>query len=182
MHPLRRFQTLILLLVASGGMTPLLAGCSSTVLPADDGGQGGGMSRGGNGGTAGNGEKGGGGDGGSAGLGGAPGLGGATGSDAGDPCQGLVDQYAVAFAAARSCNLALNRVTCGQVASPTLRCPGCSLHVDNTKELDAIRTAYNARTDCWRVPCPAYLCISPGTGQCQANDGGGTAGTCVDVH
>ena len=115
-------------------------------------------------------------------LGGAPGAGGARGSDGGDPCQGLIDQYAAAFPAARSCNLALNRLTCQQTASPSLQCPGCAVHVDDTKQLDAIRAAYNARTDCLRVPCPAFLCINPGTGQCQPTDAGSTSGTCVDIR
>jgi hypothetical protein len=142
-----------------------LAACSSTVLPANDGGQGGGESRGGNGGSA-----------------GASGLGGATGNDSGNPCQDLVDQYAAAYAAARSCNPALNQTQCGSVASATLVCPSCPTHVQDGTQLDAIRTAYFARTDCWRLPCPAYLCINAGTGVCQTNAGGGSPGICADVR
>jgi hypothetical protein len=148
-------------LVALLTLAPTLAGvgCSSTEPPADGGGQ-----RGGAGGT------------------GAAGHAGTSGADAGQTCAALIRDYADAFAEALICSPLLTIVQCTKTASPSLQCPTCQIHVNDTTRLDAIRAAYYARTDCLVVPCPAILCVQPATtGACQANDSGST-GTCVDVR
>jgi hypothetical protein len=134
-----------------------VVGCSSTEPPSDAAGQGGG--------------------------GGASGSGGASGADAGATCQSLIADYAAAFEAARTCSPLLTNVQCTQLASSSLQCPNCAVHVNDTTRLDAIRAAFQARTDCLFVPCPAILCVNPGTGgACVASDSGGIGGTCIDVR
>ena len=140
------------------GLFGLSAGCSSTEPTRDAAGQGGG-----------------GGDSGS-------GSGGASGSDAGATCQSLIADYATAFEAARTCSPLLTIVQCTHLASPSLQCPNCTVHINDTTRLDQIRAAFQARTDCLFAPCPAILCINPGTsGACVASDSG-PAGQCVDVR
>ena len=140
------------------GLALMSAGCSSTEPPQDGAAQGGSSGQSGSGGAGG------------------------TGADAGATCQSLIEDYAAAFQAARSCSPFLTIVQCTQLASPALLCPRCPVHVNDTTRLDAIRAAFQARTDCLIPPCPAILCIDPGTGgACVANDGG-SAGSCVDVR
>jgi hypothetical protein len=143
------------LLIATLTVAP--AGCSSTEPPGGGGGQQGG------GGT------------------GAGGHGGTTGVDAGQSCASLISDYAAAFADAQLCNPFLTIVQCTRTASPSLQCPNCMVHVNDTTRLDAIRAAYQARTDCIVAPCPAILCVLPASGTCQASDSGAT-GTCVDIR
>ena len=118
------------------------------------------------------------GDGGTGGSGGAGG--GTGGGDAGESCGSLIADYAAAFAAARTCNPFLTNVQCTQLASSSLQCPGCPLHVNDTTRLTAIRAAFEAHTDCLFVPCPAIACIEPRNGACVSNDSGNQAGSCVD--
>jgi len=109
------------------------------------------------------------------------GGGGRSGTGSLDPCQSLLDDYAAAFAAARTCNPFLDNIQCAQRAQPGLLCASCPLVVSDTTRLDAIRAQYEARTDCLRVPCPGpHSCPIAviGTGQCVANDGGPT-GSCM---
>ena len=150
-------------LMAAMLMTSLclgIGGCSSTQMPADDGGALGG----GNGG------------------GGHTGAGGVSGTDAGETCQSLSADYAAAFEAARTCSPFLTNVQCDHLASASLQCPNCPVHVNDTTRVDQIRAAFQARTDCPSAPCPAILCVNPGTsGACVANDSG-SAGSCIDVH
>jgi hypothetical protein len=138
------------------GLVVVAAGCSSMEPPSDAGGQGG--------------------------LGGHPGSGGAPGNDAGATCQSLIADYAIAFEAARTCNPLLTVVQCTQLASASLQCPNCPVHVNDTTRLDEIRAAFQARTDCLFAPCPAILCVDPGTsGACAANDSG-SAGSCINAR
>ena len=116
---------------------------------------------------------------GSAGGGGATGAGGTAGADAGDVCAALTTAYAAAYQRALICSPFVNSVQCGAVASPSLPCPGCVQHVNNTNELDQIRAQYDA-AHCPPVPCPAIFCPIAGTGSCVPTDGGAT-GTCVSV-
>jgi hypothetical protein len=100
----------------------------------------------------------------------------------GSDCGSLIEEYNAAFAAARTCTPTLNIAQCSQLASASLQCPNCAVHVTDTTRLDAISAAFRARTDCPQAPCPAIFCINPGnSGACVANDGG-SAGSCVDVH
>lgn len=141
-------------------VTVTAGGCSSTEPPGDGGGQ-----QGGQGGGAGTG-----------------GHGGTTGLDAGQSCASLISAYAAAFADAQICNPFLTIVQCTRTASPSLQCPTCVVHVNDTTRLDAIRAAYQASTDCIVTPCPAILCVQPAaTGACQASEGGAT-GACIDVR
>jgi hypothetical protein len=143
--------------VAISGLALAPTGCSSVGTPGDDGGAQGGSS-------------------------GHAGSGGTPGTDPGATCQSLVDDYNAAFAEARTCSPLLTVVQCTQLASASLQCPGCRIHVNDTTRLDAIRAEFDARTDCPRVPCPAILCIDPGTsGACVANDSG-SAGSCIDAR
>ena len=136
------------------GLAWAAPGCSSTQMPESDGGG----AQGGQGGQGG------------------------SGSDAGQTCGSLIAAYADAFVAARTCNPILTIVQCDQLASASLQCPDCPIHVNDTSRLDSIRAAFRARTDCPLAPCPAILCVNPGTsGACVANDSGG-AGSCVDVR
>jgi hypothetical protein len=138
------------------GLALVSAGCSSTEPPNDAGGSGG--------------------------SGGHAGSGGAGGPDAGTTCQSLIADYAAAYQEARSCTPGLDNVQCTHLASASLQCPGCGSHVNDTTRLDAIRAAFEARTDCPILPCPAIACIDPGTsGACVANDSG-SAGSCVNVR
>lgn len=149
---LRRFAALLLAPTLLLGLT---AGCSSTAMPMDDGAAG----APGRGGTTGG--------------GGATGSGGASGQDAGNPCESLPALYDAAYQRAIACNPALNSPQCDPLASPSLVCQGCQLHVHDTTELDQIRAQYNA-AHCPPVPCPAIACINPGTGACVPVDGGAT--------
>lgn len=142
--------------VAWSGLALVSAACSSTEPPTDAAAQGGSS--------------------------GHTGSGGASGADGGATCQSLMEDYAAAFPVARSCSPFLTNVQCTQLASASLQCPNCPVHVNDTTRLDAIRSAFEARTDCPRVPCPAIHCVEPGTsGACVANDSG-SAGSCIDVH
>ena len=135
--------------------------CSSTAMPGNDGSS--------SGGAAGSGS-------------GSGGAGGGASVDSGASCQSLIQDYAVAFAEARTCNPFLNTVQCDHLASSSLQCPNCPIHVNSTTSLDAIRAAFQARTDCPSAPCPAILCVNPGvSGQCVPDDGGST-GHCIDVR
>jgi hypothetical protein len=132
----------------------IAAGCSSTVMPPSDAAAAGGAGGGGTGGQA--------------------------AHDGGDPCTSLPAAYAQAFVNARSCSPFLDNLQCAQTASASLQCPNCPLHVNDTTVLDQIRATWSA-AHCPPLPCPAILCVAPGTGACIANDGGPT-GTCVEVY
>jgi len=149
----------LLAVLVLGGATLAAPGCSSTEPPGHDA-----SAQGGSG------------------SGGQPGgAGGAPGADAGATCQSLIQDYASAFEAARACSPFLSIVQCGHLESSGLQCPGCPVYVNDTTRLDAIRAAFEARTDCPILPCPLFLCVNPGTsGRCVENDGG-PAGTCVGV-
>jgi hypothetical protein len=154
---MRRLSRLHLLtLIALSGLALASAGCSSMESPPD------GAAQGGSSGHA--------------------GSGGAAGADAGTTCGSLIADYAAAFQDARTCSPLLTTVQCTHLASASLQCPSCPVHVNDTTRLDAIRAAFEARTDCIFAPCPALLCVNPGTsGACVANDSG-SAGSCIDVQ
>jgi hypothetical protein len=71
-------------------------------------------------------------------------------------------------------------IQCQATASPSLPCPGCVSHVQNTTTLDQIRAKWQM-AGCQSGPCPGIACIAPGTGACQANPDN-ASGTCVDVY
>jgi hypothetical protein len=126
------------------------------------------------------------GDGGKGGKAGSSGDAGKTGtdggaSDAGDVCAALQAEYAAAIAAGQKCNLALNRLTCQLKVNSSLRCPGCTVSVDDDKPAMAVQAKW-AESGCAKkiAICPAIACINPGRGLCDANpaDPGSIYGTC----
>jgi len=151
------------LLAPSVMLLCLAAGCSSTAMPVPDGAAG----ATGSAGTTGAGGNGAGG-------------GGGGGGGGGDTCAALGVAYDAAYQRAITCSPFVNSVQCAQLASPSLPCPSCMLHVNDTTELDQIRAQYDT-AHCPPVPCPAIACILPGTGTCVANDGGAT-GTCKSLY
>lgn len=162
MRPVSRLQLVAVMSLA--GLALVWAGCSSMEPPPDGAAQGGSSGHAGSGGAA----------------GAHPGS--DAGADGGTTCQSLIADYAAAFQDARTCSPLLTIVQCTHLASASLQCPNCPVHVNDTTRLDAIRAAFEAHTDCIFAPCPAILCVNPGTsGACVANDSG-SAGSCIDVH
>jgi hypothetical protein len=125
---------------------------------------------------------------GTAGAGGATGTAGKTGTDggaadAGETCAQIEADYAAALAAAQKCNLALNRLTCQLQASTGLRCPGCTVWVDDDRELKAIAAKWDA-AGCAAMGvkiCPLIACVAPGKAMCVADSAGSIMGTCKRV-
>jgi hypothetical protein len=75
----------------------------------------------------------------------------------------------------------LDNIQCGLTASPSLQCPGCVVHVNDTTVLDQLRAMFET-AHCPPVPCPAIACVVPASGVCLAQTDGGPPGTCVDVY
>jgi hypothetical protein len=157
MSGLGRLTVLLVFLASCGGGSPL----------GVDGGGG----RGGSGGSTGAG------GGAGTGGGGSTGAGGGT-TDAGNPCSTLPQDYAAALMRAKQCSIATS-TACLHSVDGSLQCPGCTTHVNDTTELDAIRAQYTAAS-CPPTPCPAIACVRVGIPTCQALDGG-VNGVCVDV-
>jgi hypothetical protein len=80
---------------------------------------------------------------------------------------------------AKRCNPGLNRLTCQETAPSSLPCGGCTTHVEDTTELNAIRAKWNA-ANCKSGICPAIACVLPGVGTCFPTDGGG--GVCGSAY
>jgi hypothetical protein len=103
---------------------------------------------------------------------GAPGSGGA---DGGDVCAALVAAYGEAYGRALDCNPTIDSVQCHTLTGSSLPCGQCEAYVNNTTELDQIRSQY--RSNCPPVPCPLIACILPVAPVCLPVDGG-TTGRC----
>jgi hypothetical protein len=135
----------------------------------------GGTIGGGTGGTnRGSGGSNGGGTGGTLGSGGSSGAGGAGGS--GPSCSSLQKAFTVALANAKSCVVG-GTGYCGVVTADKLEC-GCPTHVNDTKDIDAIRTQW-AQSGCSGGVCPGLLCVAYKGATCTVPSGG-TSAVCTD--
>jgi hypothetical protein len=162
----------------SGGMHP--GGSSGSGGAHGSGGTIGGGTGGtnrGSGGNSGGGSGGltGGGSGGITGSGGDAGAGGAGGS--GPSCSSIQKAFAIALANAKSCVVGATGY-CGVTTPDKLDC-GCPTHVNDTKEIDPIRTQW-AQSGCSSGVCPGLLCIAYKGAVC-AVPSGGTAAVCTDT-
>jgi hypothetical protein len=161
----------------------LTAACGSIdVVTGDAGGGSGGISGGGSGGMHGGGTGGtnrgsggmvGGGTGGM-GSGGMTGSGGAGGS--GPTCTQIQKSFVAALADAKMCVVGASGY-CGVVTSDKLEC-GCPTHVNDTKNIDPIRTQW-AESGCGGGVCPQIACIAYKSAIC-AVPSGGTSPICQD--
>jgi hypothetical protein len=146
------------LLVASCSVSPVIE------VDAGSGGHDGGGQGGGSGGASG----------GAGGVtGGAGGqAGGGAGGAGGQGCAQFEADYASAFIEARMCDLGATG-QCQPLASTSLSCPGCMIHVNDTTVLDEIKAKYQ-QAGCSAVPhpCPAIACIVPGNGVCTVANSG----------
>ncbi len=122
-----------------------------------------------------------GGTGGAAGRDGGQGLpDGERGSDGGETCSQLVNDYANALAAAKQCTPGgVNQ--CQQLVSDTLSsCPGCDVYVNGSTTLTRIRTQWTDQGCAVPTACPALACVNPGPSTCAPATppptDGGTAG------
>ncbi len=181
----------------------LTAACGSIdVVTGDAGGGSGGMQGGGSGGMHGGGTGGmqgsggitGGGTGGTnrgsggmigGGTGGTQGIGGTSGgSDAGaggaggsgPTCTQMQKAFVAALANAKSCVVG-GTGYCGVVTSDKLDC-GCPTHVNDTKDIDPIRTQW-AQSGCSSGVCPNIACIAYKSATCTVPSGA-TSPVCQD--
>jgi hypothetical protein len=172
----------------------LVAACGqvSTLEPQDGGddtsGSGGAVGSGGASGSGG--VSGSGGISGSGGMSGSGGVSGSGGTitdasdgpapDAADQCRNLELAYDAAMTEAKHCNPLLRIIQCQTTVGSTLRCPGCSTHVQDATKLNNIRAKW-VDAGCKSGPCPAIACIAQGTGFCKATpDPTATTGMCSD--
>jgi hypothetical protein len=128
------------------------------------GGAAGGGTAGGAGGAVGRGGTGGGG------AGGAVGRGGTGGGDT--TCDDLQTAYAQALMAARQCH-SEKPDQCLVLASTSLACPGCQIHVNDGTKIDALTRQW-VEAGCDRLVrvCPAIACIVPTGAGCVPIDSG----------
>jgi hypothetical protein len=112
--------------------------------------------------------------GGSGGTTGSGGSGGAGGS--GPSCTQLQKAFVAALADAKMCVLGGSGY-CGVVTSDKLDC-GCPTHVNDTKNIDPIRTEW-AQSGCGGGLCPQIACIAYKSAIC-AVPSGSTAAVCQD--
>jgi len=108
------------------------------------------------------------------GSGGMTGTGGAGGS--GPTCTQLQKQFAAALADAKMCVVG-GTGYCGVVTSDKLDC-GCPTHVNDTKNIDPIRTQW-AQSGCSSGVCPNIACLVYKGATC-AVPSGATAAVCQD--
>ena len=125
----------------------------------------GGNNGGGAGGMQGSGGMTGGGSGGSSGAGGS-----------GPSCNSLQKAFTIALANAKSCVVG-GTGYCGVVTSDKLDC-GCPTHVNDTKDIDAIRAQWTAG-NCSNGACPNIACIAYKSATCTA-PAGSMAAVCTD--
>jgi hypothetical protein len=113
-----------------------------------------------------------------------PGPSGTGGSspDAGPSCDDLVQAYATALSAARSCTYGVDG-QCGHSVPQSLSIctAGCFAYVNDPTPLNTIRQAWDA-ANCGKaqVACPAVACAPTTAGACSPADGGGA--TCTPVE
>ncbi len=132
----------------------------------------GGSNGGGTGGTQGGGGMTGGGSGGSSGA--DAGAGGAGGS--GPSCNSLQKAFTIALANAKSCVVG-GTGYCGVTTLDKLEC-GCPTHVNDTKDIDSIRTQW-AQSGCSTGVCPGLLCVAYKSATCTLPSGA-TSAVCTD--
>lgn len=161
----------------------LTAACGSIdVVTGDAGGSGGtpgggmgGMHAGGSGGSAGTH-----GSGGAQGSGGTigGGTGGSSGAGGSGPsCSSLQKAFNIALANAKSCVVG-GTGYCGVTTLDKLDC-GCPTHVNDTKDIDSIRTQW-AQSGCSSGVCPGLLCVAYKGATCTVPSGTMTA-VCTDT-
>ncbi len=160
----------------SAGSGGTVGGGSGGVHGGGAGGSAGSQGSGGitGGGTGGNNRGSGGSPGGGTGGSGGSGAGGAGGS--GPTCSQLQKAFVAALADAKMCVVG-GTGYCGVVTSDKLEC-GCPTHVNDTKNIDPIRTQW-AQSGCGGGVCPNIACIAYKGATC-AVPSGGTAPVCQD--
>jgi hypothetical protein len=112
-------------------------------------------------------------------AGGSSGVGGGrAGSGGASSCNELAAEYAELLEEAQVCNPDIDRPQCTVEVQSSLLC-GCPTwaNEDNTEAIEAMRQLEKQASDCI-VPCPAILCVAPGTGLCSTS--GGSGGRCVN--
>jgi hypothetical protein len=163
----------------------LTAACGSIDVVTGDAGVGsGGMRGGGSGGAHGGGTGGmqgsggiiGGGTGGSNRGSGGMGSGGTGAGGSGPTCTQIQKSFVAALADAKMCVVGASGY-CGVVTSDKLEC-GCPTHVNDTKNIDPIRTQW-AQSGCGGGVCPQIACIGYKSAIC-AVPSGATAAVCQD--
>jgi len=91
-------------------------------------------------------------------------------------CANLEAAYRTALTEAKVCNPRAP-LQCALLVSTSVSCPGCSTHVQDQTQLQAITNKWLA-AGCRRGICPAIACVNPGIGVCS--ESGGSGGRCVD--
>ena len=102
------------------------------------------------------------------------GSGGAGGS--GPSCTSMQKAFTIALANAKSCVVGASGY-CGVVTSDKLDC-GCPTHVNDTKDIDSIRTQW-AQSSCSAGACPGVLCVAYKSATCTVPSGS-MAAVCTD--